>query len=230
MDLRNNFVAAAADVEAIDVIAADHGRDVLADLTEIQSERGHLVAVDEEFGFRLVDLGVDDRRESEHATLGRFLLQRAYDLEDLLRLGRRGDDEFDREVAAARQRGRGHRTDADAGNPVQFGGESGQDLVRRALAFAPRFEAHAAEAGGRLGQLEGKVGLGLAEENVVGRFGITRGFFHRGIGRRIDDAENNSLVFGGGQLGRRHTEHRDAEQGDDRPYEISRRSCGQDGV
>ena len=147
LDLRNNFVAPAADVEAVDIIAADHGGDVLADLTEIQPEGGHLVAVDEEFGFGLVDLGVDDRREGEHAAGRRFLLQRAGDLEDLLGLGRRGDDEFDREIAATGQGGRSHRTDADAGNPVQFGGESGQDLVRRALALAPRFEAHTAEAG-----------------------------------------------------------------------------------
>ena len=38
------------------------------------------------------------------------------------------------------------------------------------------------------------------------------------------------MVFGGSQFGRRHAEHRDAEQGDDCPHEIGRRSCGQDGV
>ena len=147
LDLRNDLVAAAADVETVDIITADHGGNVLADLTEIQPEGGHLVAVDEEFDLRLVDLGVDDRREGEHAAGRRFLLQRAGDLEDLLGLGRRGNDEFDGEVTAARQGGRSHRTDANAGNPVQFGGKSGPHLVRRALAFAPRREAHTAEAG-----------------------------------------------------------------------------------
>ena len=77
LDLRNDLVAAPGDVEAVDEIAADHGRQVCADLLQVEPEVGDLVAVDDELGLGLVDLDVDQRRKGEHAALHRLQLQSA---------------------------------------------------------------------------------------------------------------------------------------------------------
>ncbi len=69
LDLRDDLVAAAGDVEAVDVVAADHGAQIGADLSEVEAQGGHLVAVDDELGLGLVDLDVDQRREGEHAAV-----------------------------------------------------------------------------------------------------------------------------------------------------------------
>ena len=92
LDLRDHLVAAAGDVEAVDEIAAEHRTDVGADLLQVETEVGDLVAVDDELGLRLVDLDVDDRREGEHAALHRLRLELLGELEDLFlaRPSRRG--------------------------------------------------------------------------------------------------------------------------------------------
>ncbi len=66
LDLRDDLVGAAGDVEAVHEIAAHHGRHVGADLLQVKPEFGRLVAVDDDFRLRLVDFDIDDRRESEH--------------------------------------------------------------------------------------------------------------------------------------------------------------------
>ena len=114
LELRDDLVAAAVEVEAVDEIAAHQRRQVRADGRHVEAQRGHLVAVHHQLDFGLVDLGVDDRREGEHAAGGGLLLQLLGELQDRLRLGRGADDELDRELAAAGQRGRGGDKGADA--------------------------------------------------------------------------------------------------------------------
>ena len=71
LDLRDHFVGAAGDVEAVDEISAEHGGDVRADLREIQAERRGLVVIDHDLGLRLVDFRIDDRREEKLAAFHR---------------------------------------------------------------------------------------------------------------------------------------------------------------
>ena len=77
--------------------------DVGADLLQIETEIGHLVAIDDEFRLGLVDLDVDERRKGKHAALHGLELNLLGKLEDLLRFGGGGEDELHRELAAARQ-------------------------------------------------------------------------------------------------------------------------------
>ena len=72
-ELRNDLVAAAGKVEAVDVIAADQRRQVRAHRRHVQPQRGHLVAVQHQLHLRLVNLRVNHRRERKHA-VGRGLL------------------------------------------------------------------------------------------------------------------------------------------------------------
>ena len=69
LNLRDHLVAAAGDIEPVDKVAAQHGADIGAHLLQVEPQVGDLVAIDDEFGLRLVDLDVDERRESEHAAL-----------------------------------------------------------------------------------------------------------------------------------------------------------------
>ena len=105
LDLRNDLVAAAGDVEAVDEIAADHGADVSPDLFQVQAQIRHFVAVDDKFRLGLVDLHVDNRRKGKESAHHRLLLQLPGELQDLFGLGRGGQDELHRELAAAGERG-----------------------------------------------------------------------------------------------------------------------------
>ena len=58
-DLRNDLIAAAGNIETVDVVAAERGRKISAHLGEIQSERGHFFPVDDHFRLRLIVLQVD---------------------------------------------------------------------------------------------------------------------------------------------------------------------------
>ena len=73
LDLRDHLVAAPVDVEAVDEVAAQHRRQIGADLLHAQAHRRHLVAIDDDLGLRLVDAHVGDGREGELAALHRLL-------------------------------------------------------------------------------------------------------------------------------------------------------------
>ena len=113
-DLRDHLVAAAVEVEAVHEVAAHQRRQVRADGRHIEAQRGHLVAVHDQLHFGLIDLGVNDRREGEHAAGRSLLLQLLGVLQDRLGLGGGADDKFHRELAAAWQRGRGGGKGANA--------------------------------------------------------------------------------------------------------------------
>ena len=116
-------------------------------------------------------------------------------LDELARLGGGGDDELDGEIAAAGQRlGRGG-DDVDAGDIASLGEDFAEDLLGGAMALAPRLQAHAAEAGERLGELEGVLVLRDRLEDLVHLFGVARGLLDGGIRRGVDDAEDDALVF-----------------------------------
>ena len=132
---------------------------VAGDLPQVEPQGGHLVPVDHEFGLGLVDLDVDQRRKGEHLALHGLHLQLVGEFQDLPGFGRRGQDELDREIAAAGEGRRSHREDPDAGNLLQLLLDLGQDLEDVALAFIPRLDDHAAETGVGKGDLEGEVGF-----------------------------------------------------------------------
>ena len=73
LDLRDDLVTPAGDVEAIDVIATDARGHVGADLLHVEPKRRHFLVIENDLGLRLVDFRVDVRK-SENSGLHRFLL------------------------------------------------------------------------------------------------------------------------------------------------------------
>ena len=181
----------------------------------------------DELALGLVDLRVDDGG-GEHAAGRRLLLQRTGDLKDLLRLGRRGDDELDGEVSATGQRGRRDGKHVHSGKFPQLCRHLRDDLLRCPGALTPRLEDHAPETRCRLGQLERVGRLRRIEENARRLVGIPQGFLERGIGRRLADPEDHALVLVGGEFPRGHQEHRHAQRGDDKPHGVHRGPRGED--
>ena len=106
LELRDNLVAAAVEVEPVDEVAAHQCREVRADGRHVEAERRHLVAVHDQLDFGLVELGVNDRRKGKHAAGGGLLLQLLGEFQDRLRFVSGADDQFNREGAATRQGGR----------------------------------------------------------------------------------------------------------------------------
>ena len=149
LDLRNDLVAASLDAEAVDVVAAEQRRQIAAGLAQIDALRAQLVAIEHDLGLRLIELQIGVG-EDEQAARERLLHELVGELAQLLRLGRRRDHEVDREVAAAGQRRRRQRDDADAGNLRQRPHRSPSAAAASVLRpLAPRLGHHAAEAAGR---------------------------------------------------------------------------------
>ena len=211
LDLRDDLVAPAADVEAVDKIPAEHRGEILADLPHIEPHRGDFVAVQHELGARLVDLGVDDRREGEHPALDRLALELLGDFEDLLRLRGGRDEEFHRKIPTARQRGRRHREHADSRKLRKFLRHFGLDFLRCAFSLAPWLEDHAAESECRLRDLESVGSLGHRQKNPRRLVGVAHRFLERRIRRGLHDPEDHALILVGREFGRRQQEHRHAQ-------------------
>ena len=74
LDLRNDLVAAAGDVEPVNVIAADRCGQISTDLRHVEPHRRDLVMIENNLRLRLIDLRVDVRK-AEHAGLHGFHLQ-----------------------------------------------------------------------------------------------------------------------------------------------------------
>ena len=199
--------------------------DVGPDLLEVETQVGHLVAIDDDLRLGLIDLDVDDRRKGKHTALHRFELDLLGKLQDLVRLGRRGEDELHRELAAARAAPAAVTGSIRMpGMACSFRCTSGRILKDGTLALVPGLDHHAGKAGGRMGQLEGELGLRHAEIDPVDRRGIAAGLVEGGIGRRIDDAENDALVLGGRQFLGRHDEHGDGQQAHHDPHHVDGRT------
>ncbi len=195
LNLRNDLVTTAGDVETIDVVSTDHSRQVATDLLQIETEHGYLIAIDDEFTLGLIDFDVNNRRKQEHAALHGFELQLLSELQDLLGVGCGGQNEFYRKVAATRQGRRRDREHADAGDAAQLLLDLRHNLKHGALALFPGLGHQTTKAGGRGGELKGEVRLRNAEKNIVGRRGVATGLIQGGIGRGFKDAENDPLVL-----------------------------------
>jgi hypothetical protein len=70
LDLRDDLVAASLGAEAVDVVPAEEGAQVGADLLEVKSERGDLVPVEGDFDLRLVVLQITVGKDEDAAREG----------------------------------------------------------------------------------------------------------------------------------------------------------------
>ena len=104
-DLRDDLVAAALVAKAVDVVAAKQRREVGSDLLQVQTECGHLVAVEDDLRLRLVVLQVGVR-EHEDTALERFGDELIGEFEQFSGLCGGRNDKLDREVASAGKRRR----------------------------------------------------------------------------------------------------------------------------
>src|SRR6266446_3580176 len=113
LDLWNDFVTPPLNAEAIYIIPAQHGGEILAGLGQVHSLRAELVAVEDDLGLRLVELqvGVSEDEQTTRECLTHELFSKCVELPGL---HRRGDHELNWEVSATGQRGRGQWDHADA--------------------------------------------------------------------------------------------------------------------
>ena len=134
-----------------------------------------------------------------------LLLHVGQHLRELLVVGRRGDDELHRRAAGrARQRGRREGEDLSAGDARDLRLQLLQDLLLRAVALVPRLEQDARE---RLVHVpahavdgEHVLLLGHRVEHLVEVLGDLLEVVEVGALRRLDEVEQDALVFLGRQL------------------------------
>jgi hypothetical protein len=136
LELRDDFVAQAFEVEAVYEISADERGKVCAGSFHIEAHGSDLVAVQNQFDFGLIQLRVQGRWESEHSAGGGLSLQLLRELQNSFRVCRRGNDEFHRIIASAGQRGRRDGVDLNAGNLAELALNSRRYLKDGALALA----------------------------------------------------------------------------------------------
>ncbi len=217
LDLRNDLVASAVDVESVDEVAAEHRRQIGAYLLHAEPHRGDLVAIDDDLRFRLIDANVGERWKRELSALDRFLdelLRKAHHL--LVARGRREDELDGHETWARKRGGKKHRCTyaADSGELLL---ELLLDGENAPLALRPRLDQHPAEplAGER--HLEAVVELRGRLEVRVDGFGVRNHLFERRVRRHVDGAEDDTLVFVRRELGRREHVHRNQEQRENDP-------------
>ena len=108
LDLRDDFVAEAFHVEPVDVISADAGREIGADLLHIEAHGRDLVVIENDLRLRLVDFRVDVA-ELKHVRLHRFLENLLCEFENSFLVCGGGDDEADRKIVRAGKRFRHDR-------------------------------------------------------------------------------------------------------------------------
>src|SRR5262249_17217774 len=121
LDLRNDLVASPLNAETIDVIPAQQGGKILPRLTEVNALCAQLVAVEDNFGLRLVIRQIrvgEDEDAAGHRLLHKLVGER----DQLLRLAGGSDHEIDGEVSAARKSWRREWDHPDAGNFRQRAG------------------------------------------------------------------------------------------------------------
>ena len=184
LDLRDDLVAAPGDIEAVDEVAADHA-EMSAPILHVKTERRDFVAIDHDLGLRLVDLGVDDRRESEHAALHRGGLQVAWQIRESAPARRWNDDES-RPGNCRRPEAPGGMTGniSMPGIAASFCCTSGR-IWKTVLFRSPHgFRTIPPKPLAREGDLESEVGFRETLENLARGIGEGGGLIDRGIGRR----------------------------------------------
>ena len=109
-----------------------------------------------------------------------------------------------------------------------------EELESSFLALIPGLQDHAAEAAAREGELKSELRLREALEDLARRIGKGGRLLDRGVGRRVDNAEDDALVLGRRQfLGSKAREEEEHDRGDDReadPGGVNRRAHPQGGV
>jgi len=178
----------------------------------------------------LVDFDVDQWRKGEQAAAGGIALNLLGELQDALLFGGGGQNELHRKLPAARQGRRQHRKNPNGRNALQLLLHLGQDLVNGALALAPGLHHHPGKSRTRIGHLKGKLRFRHAHVGVVDRGGVAAGLIQRGVGGRIQNAEHDPLVLGGGQFLGRHNEHRHRQQPHHDPHQVDGRTRTQSKV
>ena len=136
--LRDDLVAAAVEIEAVDVIAAEDRRQRRADVLHVDADAVGLVEVDLELILRRVELQIAVG-EQEQAALARRLLHFGGDLGERLEVAGRADDELHRRAAGrAGQRGRREGQHLRAGDLQEFRPASRPALAWRCARADPR--------------------------------------------------------------------------------------------
>src|SRR6478752_2369267 len=103
-------------------------------------------------------------------------------------------------AAAAGQRWRGLRDDADAGDLRERFHLCHHDLLRRSGPLAPGFRRHAAEAAARERDLEDAGALRERTVDVVNLVGEQPGLLERGVGGRLHEVQEEPLILDWRQL------------------------------
>ncbi len=226
LDLRNDFVASALNAEPVDIVSAQQGGQILSGLAQVNSLRAQLVAIEDDLGLRLVELqvgvGVDEQTAGEslpHQLLG--------EVEQLLRLARRGDYEINREISAAGQRRRSQRNHADARDLRQRPRGFEQKLLRGLFPLAPRLGHHAAEAAGRRRDLKDALALRERVINVVHLIRVQLRLIDGRVRRSLDHSEDHALILRRRQFPLREHVERNHQHGDNRPQRENHRPVAQ---
>ena len=115
LDLRDDFVAAALNTKAVDVVAAEEGAKVRPDLPQVKPKRGDFVAIKDDLRLRQIvfEVGVG---EEEQAALDGFGDELVCELQQLIGFRRGGNHDFHRERTGAGERFGGHGKYANARN------------------------------------------------------------------------------------------------------------------
>src|SRR3989454_3573676 len=192
LHLRDDLVAAPLDAEAIDIVAAEERGQVRPGLAHVDTQRTHLVAVEDDLRLRLIELDVGVRVHEEAARV-RLPDQLAGQLGDLRRLARGADDELDRKALAARQRRRRQGNHAHSRKLRERRGGLHLKLLGGLFPLAPGLENHAAESTAGRCDLKRDVALRERPEHFAHLGREKHRLFERGVGGGLDE-DRKSVV------------------------------------
>ena len=213
LDLRNDLVAAALDAEAVDVVPAQQGGKVLAGLAQVNALRAELVAVEDDFGLRLVEfqirVGVDEQAAGERLRCTSWLAK------SMSCCGSAGEA-ITKSTGKSPPPGSGGGVSGITRMPAIFDSgptDSTSKLLCCLLPLAPRLGHHAAETAGRRSDLKDALALGERVIDVVDLVREQLGLIDRRVGRGLNDSEDHSLVLCRRQLPlREHVERNDQQR------------------
>src|SRR6202030_473616 len=220
LDLRNDFVAATFDVEAVDEIAADRGGHIGSHLLHVEAHRSDFVVIENNFGLWLVDLRVDIR-ELEHPGRHRFFLELLGELQNALGIGRGGDDDVYRVIFAAGKWWRHRCKILNTRNRAQFLNHTWQIILRGRLATTPWIKHHSPETITRICQLEGESSIRNVLEDFPGGLGITASIINRGIRWGGHNPKNHTLILNRSEFPGSHVPKESSEERQTRPNGVN---------
>src|SRR5262249_42301989 len=193
LNLWDDLVAEAFHVEPVNVISADAGRKIGADLLHIESHGRDLVMVENDPRLRLVDFRVDVT-ELKYVRLHRLEENVLREFKDsfLVRGGR--DDKADRKIVRAGKRFRHDRKHLNRRDSSQFLLHNGQIIFRRRFAHTPGFQHHSPKAAAWICNLKRETSIRNIVKYLPGCVGISDRVINGRIGRRGNDAKDHALI------------------------------------